>query len=252
MKKYLFLTLFLAAFIPCIYSLKLFFLKNEEKITQIYQLPLQKEALSCLYLAELLDLSFDKKINKEDFDLEKGLQKLLASPLIDHADLCFLKGGVLQVQYKHVTPFALLSDFNNAAIDSFGKIFPIKPFFSPKGLTKIFLGIENVQNSFTISDYKEKTKWDFAKNMLKQIYDLQIKGDILLLDVSKVEEKSLGKNEVVLTLKYKERKDILRLTKRNYLNELKHYIILSDKLSCDLKICVIDLRHGDQALIEKL
>ena len=87
--------------------------------------------------------------------------------------------------------------------------------------------------------------------MLQEIYPLKISGDIVFLDVSKVQEKSLGKNEVLLTIQYPRRRDILRLTKRNYLNELMNYIILSDKIFADSSLFVIDLRHGDQALIEK-
>ena len=251
MKKFFFLFLFLFFLAVSVYGIKHFFLGKRERITKISQLSLQKEALSCLYLTELLDLSYDKKVYKESFDLEEGKKKLLSSPLIEEADLYFLKGGILEVSYKHVTPFALLSDFNNAGIDSFGKIFPLRPFLLPKGLVKIFLGIENLQNSRQINDYKEKERWDFALKMLKEIYPLKISGDIVFLDVSKVQEKSLGKNEVLLTIQYPRRRDILRLTKRNYLNELMNYIILSDKIFADSSLFVIDLRHGDQALIEK-
>lgn len=250
MKKFMFLYIFLGLLFVTSYSIKnIFFLKNIP-IEKISQLSLQKEALSSLYLTELLELSYDKKTYLEDFDLKKGQKKLLASPLIDEAELYFIKNNHLQVSYRHVTPIAILGDFENTAIDKDGKIFPIKPFLSPKGLLEVYLGINKVKKTFCIHDYPEKKRWEFAKKVLTHLNNLNIHGKFLSLDVSKIEEKSLGKNEIILSIGYQKRKDILRLTKRNYLNELSYYIILCEKSTDEEGLRMVDLRYDDLALIE--
>ena len=48
-------------------------------IVEIEQYSLQKEALSTLYLAELLELCVDKPIEYDAFDMEVAKKKLLSS-----------------------------------------------------------------------------------------------------------------------------------------------------------------------------
>ncbi|MCH9621618.1 MAG: hypothetical protein S4CHLAM20_10430 [Chlamydiia bacterium] len=222
-----------------------------KSIQTITQLSLQKEALSSLYLTEVLGLSFDKPTLREDFDLKNEQEKLLSSPIIEKASLNFIDDTHLQVTYKHFTPIALLGDFKNRGIDLKGRIFPIRPFLAPKAMTKVFLGISEIQDCHNITGYKEKTRWDFAACVLRKLIDLEIKGRVSLIDVSKIEEMSLGKNELVIQVDYLKRKDILRLSKRNYLNEVSNYIILCDKLNDESGTLMIDFRFDSCAFIER-
>lgn len=224
---------------------------SKPPITKISQLSLQKEALSSLYLTELLGLSFDKKTYKEDFDVEKAEKKLLASPLIEEATIVFKEDHHVEVSYKHVTPIARLVDYNNYGVDKEGKIFPIKPFLSPKGLPKIYLGISSVEGKMNLEEYKEKERWHFARECLLELYSLRLDGKVVYIDVSKLEEESLGKNEIVVCIKYLKRKDFLRLSKRNYLNEVANYIILCDKLKEESGVRMIDFRFDSCAFIER-
>ncbi len=226
-------------------------LNIRKSITKISQLSLQKEALSNLYLAELLDLSFDKKVSREDFDLEDGVKKLLKSPCIDEAKVTFIDDTHIQVSYNHVNLAALIADFKNRGVDEMGRIFPIQPFFCPKGAVKVFLGIKEVKEGSFIDDYEEVSRWVFAKRVLKDLSKIAIEGKVSLLDVSKIEEKSLGKNEIILKVDYFERTDILRLSKRNYLNEMQNYIILCEKLKQEKGQIMIDFRLDSLAFIEK-
>ncbi len=226
-------------------------LSVKKSITKISQLSLQKEALSNLYLAELLDLSYDKKVSREDFDLEDGVKKLLKSPCIDEAKVTFIDDTHIQVSYNHVNLAALIADFKNRGIDERGRIFPIKPFFSPKGIVSVFLGIQEIKEGSFVDDYEEVSRWEFAKRFLKDLSKVNIEGRVFLLDVSKVEEKSLGKNEIILKVDYFERTDILRLSKRNYLNEMQNYIILTEKLKHEKGQIMIDFRLDSLAFIEK-
>jgi hypothetical protein len=223
----------------------------KKSITKISQHSLQKEALSNLYLAELLDLSYDKKVTREEFDLEDGVKKLLSSPCIDEAKVTFIDDTHIQVSYNHVNIVALIGDFKNRGIDEKGRIFPIKPFFSPKGLVTVFLGIKEVKEENFIDGYEEKSRWIFAKRFLKDLLAVDIEGKVTFLDVSKIEEKSLGKNEIILKVDYFERTDILRLSKRNYLNEIQNYIILTEKLKHEKGQIMIDFRLDSLAFIEK-
>jgi hypothetical protein len=224
---------------------------NRRPISKISQLSLQKEALSSLYLCELLELSYDQKIYKEDFEIDSAKEKLLASPLIDEVDLNFINDSHLQVSYKHLTPFARLGDFKNRAVDSGGNIFPIKPFLSPKSIVKIYLGIKEKQGEKSIFEYMESSRWDFAKRCLNQLNESAISGKVKAIDVSKIDEPSLGKNELIVVIEYPKRKDVLRLSKRNYLNEVSNYIILCDKLECESKTLMLDFRFDSCAFIER-
>jgi len=225
--------------------------KGDKPISKITQCALQKEAVSSLYLAELLNLSVDKKMFREDFDLEEGRNKLLSSPLIEDAKISFISEDHILVKYWHVNAMALIGDFNNVGIDREGRLFPIKPFLSPKGLVKIFLGIQEVVEGGNISFFKEKNRWVFAKKVLEDLYALEMKGRITSIDVSKIEELSLGKNELIVTVDFIERKDILRLSKRNYLNEVSQYCILCDSLKNEKGTKMIDFRSDGVAFIER-
>lgn len=110
-------------------------------ITTIVQTGPQKEALPTAYLAELLQISIDAPTNIYAFDLQKGVQKLLESPCIAKATIQKILPHILYIDYEVRTPIAVLADYQNTAIDQEGFIFPLTPFFSPKELPEIYLGL---------------------------------------------------------------------------------------------------------------
>ncbi len=223
----------------------------DKPIVKISQLSLQKEAVSSLYLTELLGLSYDKTICRDEFDLIEARENLLSSPLIDNAEISFISPDHIQVKYYHVNPVALISDFKNVGIDKHGKLFPIRPFLSPRGLPKVFLGLEEIYEGDDIFALKEKTRWEFALKVLEELHAFNLEGNVSGIDVSKIEEKSLGKNELIISINYPQRKDILRLSKRNYLNEVSNYIILCNTLKNESGTLMIDFRFEATAFIEK-
>ena len=129
MKKYLFVFSLFCGSLSTIFLVKRFSFSGDSPISKITQLSLQKEALSSLYLTELLDLSFDKKSYREGFDLQQAKKKLLASSLICDASVSFIDNKNILVKYQHVTPIARLGDFVNSGIDKEGNLFPLQPFF---------------------------------------------------------------------------------------------------------------------------
>lgn len=213
---------------------------EEISIQTIVQTGPQKEALPTDYLAELLDLSQNHPQKIRDFDLKKAEQKLCASPVIKEAEVKILKAGGLYIDYRVRVPIALLYDFENVAIDEDKCIFPLIPFFPPKNLPEIYLGI-------SISEMKRQLQGDkiqLALDILKLVGEPIVKDFIRLrrIDVSKAFESSYGQQEVVLILEDEiisktEMHEVhyflpqyLRLTRKNYAQELGNYLKLREDL----------------------
>lgn len=209
-------------------------------IQTIVQTGPQKEALTTTYLSELLGLSQDHPLKVEEIDLKKAEQKLRSSPVIKEAEVKILKLGALYIDYTVRVPAAMLYDFENMAIDEEGVVFPLTPFFSPKNLPEIYLGL-----SFSeMKRHLEGAKIELAFEILKLVSEPIVKDFIHLrrIDVSKAFEKSYGQQEVVLILEDEilsktEGKEIhyflpqyLRLTRKNFAKELGNYLKLREEL----------------------
>jgi hypothetical protein len=110
-------------------------------ITAIIQTGPEKEPLKTAYLAELLGISADKPVGLFALNLKKSEEKLCASPLIAHAKIRRLSPNTLYIDYEVRKPIARLGDYQNLAIDKDGYLFPIEPFFSPKEIPEIYLGL---------------------------------------------------------------------------------------------------------------
>ena len=111
------------------------------KLTTIVQTGPQKEALKTAYLAELLNLSQDLPLSVAHFDLKLAKEKLLNSPVIKDAVVKILPPQALYVTYVVRQPLAALYDVQNGALDEEGYLFPLSPFFAPKTLPFIYLGL---------------------------------------------------------------------------------------------------------------
>lgn len=170
------------------------------KILAIVQTGPEKEALKTSFLAELLSLAIDRPVNLYQFDLRGGQEKLLRFPLIKEATLKRIPPGTLYIDYAIRRPVAYLRDLENTAIDEEGYLIPFKPFFSPKKLPSIEVGIKN-----------EKLKWgeklshpngELALEIAKSIEELLAKTglDLTSIDASKAHTASLGDEKVVVTL----------------------------------------------------
>ncbi|HSX12474.1 MAG TPA: hypothetical protein VLF61_03195, partial [Rhabdochlamydiaceae bacterium] len=210
---------------------------NQSFLSAIVQTGPQKEALKTDYLAQLLGLSKDRPQKIETFDLKEAEKKLRASPVIKEAELKALDWGTLYINYTVRQPIALLADFENRAIDEERALFPLIPFFPPKNLPELYLGIA------TIAELKSD-KVELALNILKLINEPQAKPELNVrrIDVSKAFEKSCGRQEVVLLIedeiisKFEQRQihyflpQYLRLSRKNYAQELGNYLKLREEL----------------------
>ena len=227
--------------------------QEQYRISAIIQTGPEKEALKTAYLAELLGLSLDQSTNLYAFDIKKGENKLLASPLIANAQIKRLPPSTLYIDYEVRKPIALLADYKNTAIDAGGYLFPAAPFFSPKNLPEIYLGLPPftawhlqgpyLQIALEILQFLEAAPWKEG---------LRIKR----LDVSNAFAPSLGQREVVLfteeeiSLRSGGKEvvctfpKILRLAPKDYSQQLGNFFALRRAMIEDYQKQLTGLKEG--------
>lgn len=207
------------------------------RIASIIQTGPEKEALKTSYLAELLGLSLDAPTQLYAFDPKKAEKKMLESPLIANAKIKRVPPDAIYVDYEVRKPVAWLADFKNTAMDREGSLFPVAPFFSPKHLPEVYLGISHfpawkvkgpgLDLALEILQFLETTPWKEG---------LRIKR----IDVSNAFAQSLGQREIVLFTEeeiFISQADpsqevvfvfpkILRLTPKDYAQQLNNFFSL--------------------------
>lgn len=225
----------------------------------------EKERLSTVYLAELLDLSRDHPSNLYQFNVKEGQHKLEDSPLIKEATIKKIKPGTLFIQYKMRLPIALLGDYTNTGIDEEGVLIPLHPFFSKKKLPVMHLGISAFEDDDSGTE-GERGKWgnpvvsprmELALELLHYLaFYCPEKTELREIDVAKAFALSYGQRQIVIVLEEKEKpnaKIILRLSTHNYKQELANFLALrvlwNGKERGELS--VIDLRIPHLAFVSQ-
>ncbi len=212
-------------------------------LCRIVQTGPQREALKTTYLAELMRISADRPVTVASFDPQMAQKRLLSSPLIKEARVKLIEPDTVYVDYTVRQPFAWLHDFENIALDEEGVPFPVSPFFTPKKLPEVYLGIRNFYWSRPLKERNAQLALTIL-NLLNRL-SLQVKR----LDVSKASEQSLGRREVIIILDEQGFTKVLRLTPKNFAQELGNYLELRTKLPPVPQI--IDLRIPQLAFIEE-
>lgn len=236
-----------------------------------------KEALQTSYLAELLELSLDPPCFTSQINLQTARQKLRASPVIVDAEVKIQEEGILYIDYTTRKPVALLYDYENIALDRSGCPFPLAPFYSPKKLPYVYLGLTDPLRWNTPLPEK---KMELVFSLLDILSGPMICDlfEVERIDVSKAFERSLGSEEIVLLIQDRLTRSsgtkeisylfprILRLSTKNYPQELANYLKLREhllekeqtrlRLPCEgeKSVChphtVIDFRISQLALID--
>ncbi len=187
-----------------------------------------KEALKSEHLEELLDICFDQPQNLYSYSTLEGEKKLIQSALIKEVKLTKEYPNSLIIDYTTREPIAYLSDYENLVVDQDGVLFPLSPFFTPKVLPEVYLGIK-------IEPFKYgklcDEKLELALKILNLFEQYHIKGlTIKKIDISKLRVESLGQQEIVITLIEELGKKnylrFLRLTHDHYPEELEHFFSL--------------------------
>lgn len=248
------------------------------RIAAIVQSTPDKESLKTVYLAELLGLSVDHPTNLYRFRSKEARRKLLANPLIKEARVKKVRPGTIYIDYVLRKPIAFLSDFANTAIDIEGMPFPFKPFFTPKKLPEIYLGISGSYDESPISGGQWGRKIagpriDLALELYQHLNALYCSDTVQLrrIDVSKAYAASYGQRQIVVILEKHQLKDlktgpvlcrsrhILRLNTKNYIQGLADYSMLQPRLleTCaqtgetDISSIIFDLRLPQLAFYTK-
>lgn len=239
-------------------------------IESIIQTGPQKEALKTVYIAELLGLSRDKPISSLLFDPQAAKKLLLASPVIKEADVKIMNSSTVYVDYTVRQPVAWLYDFENVAVDDEGYLFPVSPFFTPKNLPEIYLGLDSFDKD-SLDPNRPKAGWsapikspllDLAFNILRLLDEPSFKDLFLVkrIDVSMADAPSYGYREIILVIEDEipvqdPKKEVrfifprvLRLTTKNYTQELSNFLNLREKL-LDEDSRSLNVPDGDVAFI---
>lgn len=223
------------------------------RITAIVQTGPEKEALKTTYLAEMLGLSVDKPTQIYALDLKKAESQLLASPLIAKAKIKRLAPSTLYIDYEVRKPIAWLADYRNTAIDCEGHLFPVAPFFSPKHLPEVYLGLA----PFSSWQIKGPT-FLLALEIIRFLETAPWKEGLRIkrIDVSNAFAPSLGQREVVLfteeelCINHSEKEiicvfpKILRLAPKDYTQQLGNFFALRRNMMDDYRRQLANLKEG--------
>jgi acyl-CoA synthetase (AMP-forming)/AMP-acid ligase II len=212
----------------------------------------QRQALKTEYLAELLGLSSDRPVSARAFSLDLARERLMRSALISDAHIKWSGPNTLYVDYTVRQPIAWLEDYDNVVVDREGYPFPFSPFFSPKHLPLLYLGL----GAFGIpaADVDRPTaQWgkslqgkyfSLALHLLDIVTDPKVATlfSVKRIDVSNAFRESYGTREIVLItedfiVQRIDGKDvqfclprILRLSTKDYALELGRYLKLREQL----------------------
>lgn len=237
-------------------------------ILAIVQTSTEKENLNTAYFAELLNLSVDQPTNIYRFNKNVGLSKLAKSPLLKKAVIKKIYPGTIQIHYVLRVPVAFLADYANVAIDKDGVAIPFKPFFTPKILPEIYLGLQEEPDEQFLGSRIQTKEAKLALKLLDYLIVHLVSDETTLkrIDVSTSYASSFGQKQIVIVVedtieKMKNGNPIithylrtLRLSSTGYKEEIKAYLVLREHLlekdlAKDFK--VIDLRIPDLALLSK-
>ena len=199
-----------------------------------------KEGLKNDYLAELLGLS---KNHPKPIDPEEAQNILKRSPLIREVQVSVVNIDTLYIDYVMRQPRFFLLDFSNIAVDEVGCLMPFKPFFTPKRLPALFLGLKSM---ITWSEPIQKEKMHLALDLVHYLENI---AHVSQIDLSQVDEETLGKREITVTLDNANKsRHYLRLSLKRYAQEISHYCAVRERI--EGKSCVIDLRVANLAFIK--
>lgn len=239
---------------------------DQYRLVAIVQSTPQAEALKTVYLAEILDLSLDRPVNLYQFSAKEAENILLAHPLIKKAMVKKILPGTIYIDYETRFPAAYLGDYLNTAIDEEGYLFPFHPFFTPKRLPVIYLGLDQQKIAWgsCLKEQMLQLTWD----VLREFDQLQLPQFYLKqLDMTQAYAESYGQRQIVLIVEdinqdWRQAIDAnsqvyLRLNTEDYAQSLRNFRTLylasfqQPALYLEGQPAIIDLRIPHLAFIKK-
>ncbi len=236
------------------------------RIVSIIQTGMEKEALKTAYLAELLQLSVDEPSQLYALDLKKAQAMLLSSPLISEVKVKRVPPGTLYIDYAVRKPVALLGDYANTAVDKEGFLFPVAPFFSPKQIPEIYLGLPPFGAPEDAMERKGG-EWQsplkgryfaLALEVLQFLEEFHLQEGLRVerIDVSNAFASSLGQREIVLKIEdelvlHQRKKELicqfpklLRLAPKDYRLQLNNFFALRRSMLDDYRRQLVSADQG--------
>lgn len=216
------------------------FQQVQYNIVAIVQTTPDKERLKTIYLTELLNLSVDRPTNLFRFNAKEAHKTLMASPLITSARVKKILPGTVYIDYTLRKPLAYLLDYTNAVVDKEGIVFPFNPFFTPKKLPEILLGMTD-QQSLAWGKPLGGIKCKLALYLIDLVSENCCTEYSFLtrVDVSQVLADSYGQRQIVISVEDHIVKlidnentkkviipQLLRLSVDHYRQELANYLLL--------------------------
>lgn len=213
-------------------------------IVAIVQTTPDKERLKTIFLAELLNLSVDQPTNLFRFNSKEAQKKLLSSSLITSARVKKILPGTVYVDYTLRKPVATLLDYSNTVIDHEAVAFPFKPFFTPKILPEIYLGMNDPVSHIwgrTIQGIKCRLAL-YLLDLITENFDIK-NSSLIRIDVSKALADSEGQKQIVVIIEDHVKMtsksgatikvivpQILRLSVDHYRQELANFLAIHSVL----------------------
>jgi hypothetical protein len=210
------------------------------KLTTLIQKTPTMQALSPRFFSNYLGLNpKGKNIAIKRLDIQKINKKLKAFPIFKSIHAEFTKEGELEVNYHLRSPQYTLKDFSNCGVDEEGYLFPLAPFYTPKKLTQIYLGLQDLNFS--------KKHYVLLANQIIEFFNLNKLDQlsIALIDLSKMNSNLKSHQEVIVTIEFLDKKHYLRIHPQNMDKALTRYVSLFKESSIKDKIfnsCVFDAR----------
>ena len=211
----------------CVISLPayliLFGKKNEQAV--ILNVLIQKtptlNALSPRFFSDYLGLCPNgRPLLLKKLDQLKIQKKLQEFPVFKTIQSELTHGGELIVSYELRKPLYILKDYDNLGLDQEGVIIPITPYYSPKKLPEVYLGLDKVT-------WNKKHKIEYAHQIVSYFnkYRLDI-FNIKLIDLSLLDHAIPAYREVVLTVEVFGHSHYLRINPQHVEKALDRYIRL--------------------------
>lgn len=226
-------------------------------LSAIIQTGPEKEALKSEYFAEVLGLSHDRPVSIYAIDPASAEKLLKTSPLLSEVSVARKSPNALYIDYTVRRPMARLADYANTLVDEEGHLFPMVPFFPPKELTELYLGLPPFGKEVSWQVPLSTASFSLAKEVFHFLgtetwrEEETPSGKVLTwwnvkrVDVSNAFAKSLGQREIVLLTEehivvFTEAKEIravfpkiLRLSPKSYREQLPHFFTLQKSMLAD-------------------
>lgn len=195
--------------------------QTSTRLTTLIQKTPTIQTLSPRFFSNYLGLNpCGKNIDIRKLDITKINKKLKQFPIFKNIHAEFTKDKELLLSYHLRNPCYLLKDYSNCAIDEEGYVIPLNPYYSPKKLPYLYIGIAELSwsQSYHI-DLAHQVVDFFINHKIDQL-------SIAMIDLSRMRSNIKSHHEVIVTVEFLDKVHYLRLNPANIEKALTRYVSL--------------------------